>query len=111
MLFRSDFDNDLIDTATSPVKTKDFEMSDGEKAAKRRLGFGEQVDPILNTTGDNSGALMLIDEKFNETYGPTSESEGMGKGLDKKRHKGESGNSQSLSTSSAGSFDEHRREQ
>jgi hypothetical protein len=43
-------ENELKDTASSPVKTNDSEMTDAEKAAKRRLNFAEQVNTTPNTT-------------------------------------------------------------
>jgi hypothetical protein len=54
---------------------------------------------------------MVIDENNKDTDGTTVESEDPGKGLENKRCKGDNGNSQSLSTSSAGSFDRHLRDQ
>jgi hypothetical protein len=54
---------------------------------------------------------MVIEENNKDTDGTIAEPEDPGKGLQNKRRKRDSGNSQSLSTSSAGSFDGHRWDQ
>ena len=91
--------DELRDTASSPVKNADVIMSEKEKSARKRLALENVVEAPHKSTGKE---VVVFDK---------AETEVTTKSDTTKRRKGDSGNSQTHSNSSAGSFDGRRRDQ
>ncbi|KAM0861002.1 hypothetical protein ACQ4PT_046180 [Festuca glaucescens] len=102
---------ELDDTAISPVKVGDVHMTDNEKNAKKRLSFDQEgmqaSDAHDNQDVDpNKNALMIIDG----SKGLETEVENDDTGKENKRHK-KDGDTSSANTGSAASLEGDRQTQ
>jgi hypothetical protein len=100
------YDKELEDTATSPNKQGDVNMSEAEKLSKRRLGFEESPNIIPGSLALTNSA-MAIDGVLH-LEGPKKDMEGK---VTKKKHKKANGTSVSADSGSAASLEDDRRVQ
>jgi hypothetical protein len=84
-----------MDTATSPAKPGDVNMSEAEKSTKKRLQFEQGVQEENTGAGMGDNALALVDPNNNSEQG-----KGQAGAKDTKRHKKDDGTSYSGSAAS-----------